>query len=236
MNIAIVFAKGPEKGKRNINMYLVKGHPLIYYSINAALNAKSIERVFVSTNNKDIMKVAEIHSCVVINRPEKLSGETISMGKIITYTVKTIIRKYNACKNFVILSGNTAMISPYLIERSLEVLEKRKDSQSVITAWKSRHDHPRYALCSKDNKFVKPFLEKNTKEEIYFHDGGVCAIRKEIIDNVCFQDERWWMKLPNCVPLVRPWPTGRDVHNSYALGLARWWLQDAIIDTAKEVG
>lgn len=236
MNTAIVFAKGPEKGKRNINMYLVDDHPLVYYSINAALNAKSIDRIFVSTNNKDIAEIAETHSCSVINRPEKLSAETINMGKVIVYAIKAIIKRYEGCKNFVILSGNTVMISPYLIERSLEVLEKRKDSQSVITVWKSRHDHPCCALCLEDNKFVKPFLERDAKEEIYFHDGSVCVIRKEIIDNACFQDERWWMKLPNCLPLVRPWPTGRDVHDSYALGLARWWLQDAIIDTAKEVG
>ncbi len=235
MNIAVIFAHGPEKGKRNINMYLVDNHPLIYYSINAAHNAKSVEKIFVSTNNKDITRVAETHFCSVINRPKELSGETVSMGRVIEHTVKAIKRKYEGCKNIVILSGNTVMISPYLIERSLEALQKRKDIQSVISVWKSWHDHPRYALCLRDNKFVNPFLEKDTKEDIYFYDGSVCVIRKEIITHPCFQDEKWWMRLPHTLSLVRAWPTGRDVHDSYALGLARWWLQAAIIDTAKEV-
>lgn len=229
MNVAIVFAKGPEKGGRNINIYLVEGHPLVYYSISAALNSKGIEKVFVSTNDKEIAEIAKGVSCSVIKRPDNLD----EMGKAIVYAVKKIMEKYSSCKNIVILSGNNVMVSSYLIERSLKVLERKKEVQSVITVWKSKHDHPGCALILKDG-FSRPFLEKHSVEAIYYYDGSVCAIRREIIGDKCFQDERWWTKLPSCLPLVRPWPTGRDIHDSYDLGLARWWIQNSPIDTARE--
>lgn len=229
MNVAIIFAKGPEKGARNINLYLVEGYPIVYYPINAALNSKGIEKVFVSTNDIEIAEIAKGMSCSVIKRPDDLSG----MGSAIVYTAKKIVKKCSAPKNFVVLSGNSVMLSSYLIEKSLKVLEERKVVQSVITVWRSRHDHPRAALIVKDG-FMKPFLGNDSREAVYFYDGSVCALRTEIIGDKCFQDERWWAKLPNCLALVRPWSTGRDIHNSYDLGLATWWIQNSPIDTARE--
>ena len=234
MNIAIVFARGPEKSERNINMYLVDGHPLVYYCINAALNAKGVDKVFVSTNNKEIIEMAEGLSCELIKRPPEFSLESKGMGEAIVYSVKDILGKYSGSKNFLFLPGNTVMISPYLIEKSLEVLDGEKNIQSVITVWKSRHDHPRFALVSKENK-VKPFLEEEPDGNVYFHDGTICAIRREVVEDHCFKDERWWMRLPNCHLIVRPWSTGRDVHDSYDLGLARWWMQNSPIDVVREV-
>ena len=74
MNIAIVFAKGPEKGERNINLYLIEEHPVIYYSINAALSAKKINKVFVGTDDKNIAEIAEGLSCEVIKRPKEIEA------------------------------------------------------------------------------------------------------------------------------------------------------------------
>ena len=232
MNVAVVFGGGPKSGERNINMYLVESYPVIYYPISAALSAKGIREVFVSTDDDEIAGVAEGLSCSVIRRSPDLGG----MGEAISYTGERIIEMHSSCKNIVILSGNNVMVSPYLIEKSLEVLEKRREAKSVITVWKARHDHPSGALGLKDGKFIRPFLDEAVEKEVYFHDGSVCVIRAEVIRDGCFWDRRWWLKLPDCVPLIRPWTTGRDVHNTVDLSLAGWWLQSSPVDTVEEVG
>ena len=232
--MAVVLSKGPDKGGRNINMYLVDEHPLVYYCINAALNAKGVDQVFVSTDNEDIMDIADGLSCELVKRPSEVAVKSQSMGKVIVSTVREILERYSESENFVFLPGNTVMLSPYLIEKSLEVLDGDENAQSVITVWKSRHDHPSVALISKDNKAV-PFTEEDLGDDVYFFDGTICAIRREVINDRCFKDQRWWMRLPNCRLLVRPWSTGRDVHDSYDLGLARWWLQNSPIDVVTEV-
>ena len=229
MNVGIVFAKGPEKGERNINLYLIENHPVIYYSINAALSAKEIDKVFIATDDKNIAEIAEGLSCEVIKRPENLK----TMGHEIVYSARKILKKNPSCKNIVILSGNNSMVSPYLIEKSIEILEKREEIKSVITVWKARHDSPGAALIIK-NMFLEPFLQKDAREDVYFYDGSIIATRSEVIGDSCFQDERWWTKLPNCIPLIRPWPTGRDIHDSYSLSLARWWIKNSPVDTARE--
>lgn len=230
MNIAIVFAKGPEKGERNINLYLIENHPVIYYSISAALGSKNIEKVFVSTDDRKIAEIAAGLSCSVIKRPRNLK----TMGKAIVHAGREVIKKNPSCKNLIILSGNNSMVSPYLIDKSLDILKKKEAAESVITVWKARHDTPGCAFIMK-NRFLKPFLEEDIENDIYFHDGSVCAIHSGIIGHKCFGDERWWMRLPKCIPLVRPWPNGRDIHDSYGLSLARWWIKNSPVDTAQEV-
>lgn len=230
MNIAIVLAKGADKGEANINLFLVENHPLIYYSINAALNSEKIDKVVVTTDDKKIEEIAEGFACPVVKRPKRLK----SMGEAIVHSAREIVKENPSCKNIIILSGNNTMVSSYLIEKSIDVLERRKEIKSVTTVWKAKHDHPNRALILKD-KFLKPFLEISEKRDIYFQDGSVYAVRVEVIEDKCFKEKRWWAALPNCVALVRPWPTGRDIHDSYGLNLGRWWLKNALVDTAQEV-
>jgi CMP-N-acetylneuraminic acid synthetase len=230
MNVSMVMAKGPDKTGRNMNLYLIEGHPSIYYPVSAALDSENVGKVFVATNDENIARIAEGLSCFVIRRPETLNR----MGQAIVFSAREIVKMVPSCENIVILLGNNIMVSPYLIEKSLNVLEKAKEVKSVITVWKARHDHPRCALVSIDG-FLKPYLEKDYEEAVYFYDGSVCAIRAAVVNHECFEDERWWTKLPKCVPLIRPWPTGRHIRDSYGLSLARWWLNNSPVDSAREI-
>lgn len=233
MNAAIIFARGAEKGKRNINLYLIDGKPLIYYSIKAGLDCSKIQTVFVSTDDEEIAKIAKGLSqrCEIIKRGT--SHYEVGMGNAIIDAIKQI-SEHTEFENFVILSGNTAMISSHLVEKALLVLETKKTSKSVLSVWKSRHDHPDFALIKKNGN-VSPFFENPFPQDVYFYDGSVCAIRKEVVTHPCFKYRNWWARLPDCVFLVRPWPTGRDVHDSYGLSLARWWIETALIDISEEV-
>ena len=56
--IALIPARGGSKGLPNKNIKLLNGKPLIAYSIEAALQAKEVTRVIVSTDYKDIEEVA----------------------------------------------------------------------------------------------------------------------------------------------------------------------------------
>jgi CMP-N-acetylneuraminic acid synthetase len=231
MNAAIIFAKGSEKGKRNINLYLVDGKPLIYYSIKAALDTVSIQSVFVSTDDEEISHIAGGFSCRIIRR--KISTDHDGMGPAIVEAVNQINER-NEFENIVLLSGNTAMVNSHLIEKALDVLKKKNDVSSVISVWKAKHDHPNFALIKKNNT-VSPLLDKPIPDDVYFYDGSVCAIRSKIINHRCFNFRNWWAYLPDCIFLVRPWPTGRDVHDSYGLALARWWIENALIDVSEEL-
>lgn len=75
--LAIVPARGGSKGLPGKNIKNLAGKPLIAWTIEQALAAKSITRVIVSTDDPNIAKIALAYGAEVpFLRPEYLSGDT----------------------------------------------------------------------------------------------------------------------------------------------------------------
>ena len=54
--IGITLARGGSKGIPKKNIYPINGHPLISYTLQAALKSKYINDVYVSTDSKEIAR------------------------------------------------------------------------------------------------------------------------------------------------------------------------------------
>jgi N-acylneuraminate cytidylyltransferase len=74
--IAIIPARGGSKGIPRKNIRLLDGKPLITYSIEAALKSKYIDRVVVSTEDKEIAEVSKKYGAEIIERPKELATDT----------------------------------------------------------------------------------------------------------------------------------------------------------------
>lgn len=73
--IAIIPARGGSKGLPRKNVLPLAGKPLIAWNIEAALAAKSVSRVAVSTDDAEIADIARRHGAEVIQRPLELAGD-----------------------------------------------------------------------------------------------------------------------------------------------------------------
>ncbi len=72
--IALIPARGGSKGIPRKNIKLFNSKPLIFWSIEAALHSKFIDRVIVSTEDQEIAQIAKSFSAEVpFLRPEKFS-------------------------------------------------------------------------------------------------------------------------------------------------------------------
>ena len=60
--LAIIPARGGSKGIRKKNIQKLLGKPLISYTITAAKNTKSINKIIVSTDDNEIKKISFIRS------------------------------------------------------------------------------------------------------------------------------------------------------------------------------
>ncbi|TAN48104.1 MAG: acylneuraminate cytidylyltransferase family protein, partial [Rhodospirillales bacterium] len=56
--LALIPARGGSKGVPGKNIARLGGHPLIAYSIEAARQSKTVERIIVSTDSPEIAAVA----------------------------------------------------------------------------------------------------------------------------------------------------------------------------------
>ena len=72
---AFIFARGGSKGVPLKNIRELSGQPLISYSINLAKKIKSIEKIFVSTDDKKISEIGKLYGAQIIDRPAELAQD-----------------------------------------------------------------------------------------------------------------------------------------------------------------
>jgi CMP-N,N'-diacetyllegionaminic acid synthase len=76
--VAIIPARGGSKGIPRKNLINICGKPLLAWSITQALNATEIDSVWVTSEDEEILEVAEFYGARPINRPQDISGDTAS--------------------------------------------------------------------------------------------------------------------------------------------------------------
>jgi CMP-N-acetylneuraminic acid synthetase len=82
--LAIIPARGGSKGVPRKNIRLLAGKPLIAYTIEAAYECKCIDLVVVSSEDDEILKVAENFGAKAIKRPNRLaSDESLSIDTVL---------------------------------------------------------------------------------------------------------------------------------------------------------
>lgn len=229
-NVAIVTARAGSKSIINKNVMLCDGRPIIHYPILAAQGASRISEVFVSTDGELIADASREVGATIIPRPDELGGDSINHGLVIRHAVEWVNERYPDLENVVLLLGNTVTIDSALIDRALEILERKTDIDSVMTVWEAADDHPFRALEIKDG-LVRPFggerkvsTERQSYPKAYYYDQGIWAFRKHTVNEDTGPNPWWWMG-KRVHPMVRTWVTGRDVHTHFDNGIQEWWLR-----------
>jgi len=90
---AIILARGGSKGLKRKNLFPINKKPLIYWSINCCLKSKKIDKIWVSSDNKKILKLAKKYGAKTIIRPKFLSSDNASSDSAWLHAVKYIEKK-----------------------------------------------------------------------------------------------------------------------------------------------
>ena len=72
MIAALALGRKGSVGFPGKNVYPVLGHPLAFYPMNAAQKAKSVDKVFLSTDDDQLMEIAKENDVEIIARPDYL--------------------------------------------------------------------------------------------------------------------------------------------------------------------
>lgn len=132
--IAIIPARGGSKGLPGKNIRLLAGVPLICHSVNAALSAKLINRVIVSTDDENIASVAkECGAEVPFLRPDELATDNSMVMDTYLYTIYRLATEANIKINsFVALLPTAPLRLAKDIDEAIEIFNT-KEADSVIS-------------------------------------------------------------------------------------------------------
>ncbi len=88
--IAIIPARGGSVGLPGKNIKPLNGTPLVVRTIRAALGARSISGVFVSSDDVRILSEAQRAGATPVTRPEELSGSSASSESALLHVLGTL--------------------------------------------------------------------------------------------------------------------------------------------------
>lgn len=127
--LAVIPARGGSKGVPKKNIKLLGGKPLIQWSIEAALEATSIDRVIISTDCDEIASVSKKLGCEVpFKRPSYLSTDNANTIDVISHAIDTLESDYDWV---VLLQPTSPFRRPYHIDDAFQHMLKNYKTSCV---------------------------------------------------------------------------------------------------------
>ncbi len=94
--LAVIPARGGSKGLPGKNIKRLGDKPLIAWTIEAALNAKFIDKTIVSTDCQEIAQVSRAYGAEVpFIRPDELSSDTATSSDVILHAIGSMKSEFN---------------------------------------------------------------------------------------------------------------------------------------------
>ena len=173
MNIAIIPARGGSKRIKGKNIKFFLGKPIISYAIKCAKESKIFDKIIVSSDNKEIIKVANKFGAETpFVRPKNISKDTTSTIKVIKHAIKWLQKNGDKPKFICCIYATTPLMKPEDLKNSFKNIKKKS---FVISAAKYSYPIQR-SFYLKNNKIKLYNYSKRSissqKLEATFHDAG----------------------------------------------------------------
>ena len=131
--VAIIPARGGSKGVPQKNIRLLKGFPLIAYSIACAKLAKKIDRVIVSTDAEDIANISRSYGAEVpFLRPAAYAADKSPDIGFVLHAINWFqVNEKQVPRYLVHLRPTTPLREPIMVDKAIDAIVCEPDSTSL---------------------------------------------------------------------------------------------------------
>lgn len=207
--LAIITARGGSKGLPNKNIKEICGKPLIEWTIKSALETPEIDKVIVSSDCEQIMKVAEKSGAnVPFKRPDYLASDTANSIDVILHAIEFIEKKGEQYDFIVLLEPTSPLRKKEDLSNAINLFkENRENADGVISLGEVHLENPFITKKINSNGYVENLIkhDKNISQRqqyptAYFPYGVIYGIKTKILKeqktiytnrSIPFFIERW---------------------------------------------
>ncbi|MEH6536888.1 MAG: acylneuraminate cytidylyltransferase family protein [Psychroserpens sp.] len=174
--VALLPMKGNSERVKNKNLKDFAGKPLYHYTMQTLLDSKYIESVVVNTDSKFIKEDIKRNfpdNTIIVDRPESIVGDFVSMNKIIEHDINMVDADF-----YVQSHSTNPMLSVDSVNRAIEKMlqlaqSNTYDSIFSVTKWQTRlyksdgtafNHNPKELLRTQD---LEPLFEENSNFYIF---------------------------------------------------------------------
>lgn len=151
--VAVIPAKGTSTRVPSKNIRDMLGRPLIAWTVEAALGAKSIDRVIVSTDDENIATIAKKYGAETpFLEPKEISAGGGNMEKVMLYVVDWLEKNEDYKVDIIVLLLPTNPVRvPAQIDECVDVF-KKSGVDCVATVCEVKGDRNPYRIFVRDAK------------------------------------------------------------------------------------
>ncbi len=160
--LGVVIARGGSKGFPGKNLALLDGLPLVAYPILAARRATTLDRVILSTDSPEIVRVGRRFGVEVpFLRPRHLAGDTTHTPAVIEHAVRFLEREQGYRTDGVVtLQPTSPFRRPEDINRGVRMLLSHPSLDSVLSVKESAVP-PFWTFLPRGHRLT-PFVQDGT--------------------------------------------------------------------------
>lgn len=165
---SIIAARGGSKGVPKKNIRLLGGYPLIAYSIIASQLSGGIQRVIVSTDSEEIVRIAVRYGAEVpFVRPAKFATDKASDLDVINHAIRWIEKNEQSLPDYLVqMRPTTPLRDPRIIDSAIIQLHKNPKATSLRSAHQLS-EPPQKMFQIGRGRFWTGFFPEDKRPEYY---------------------------------------------------------------------
>lgn len=235
--LGVIPARGGSKGISNKNLALLAGKPLLAYTCEQALAAKTLTRVIISSDDETIAACAKRFGIEVpFMRPIELAQDETPMLEVLQHAVRMLEESEGYRPDILVLLQPTSPLRrAEHIDAAVRLLQE-SDADSVVSVVEVPHQFTPHSLLRLEEGCLVPYLNgpqllrRQEKPILYARNGpAVLAVRRRVLER-----QSLYGKISR--PLVMPLEASVDIDGPSDLALAEALLRqtDALSSKSHE--
>jgi len=179
--LGIIPARGGSKGIPKKNIISIAGKSLLAWTIEEAKKSRFLNKIVVSSDDPQIISVAEKYNCEIIKRPKRYATDYASSASVIIHALKYLKKEENYTPDIIVLLQPTSPLRTFVdIDKAIKIfIRKRAEALISITEWDNK--------CLKcffmkkgilqgivNNEF--PFMSRQILPKIYIPNGAIYIV------------------------------------------------------------
>ncbi len=203
--IGFIPARGGSKGVKRKNVRSLSGKPLIAYAIESALESRLITELYITTDDKEVVEIANNYGVQVIDRPNDLSDDHACMSDVIEHALVSLSVNYETNDIFCLLQPTCPFRKTEDIDKSINKLLS-SNADAVIGVNEALHIHPErfYSVKGETLHTLMPEYSGVNRQDLpkfYIRNGIIYTLRvSNFLKNKKFSPEN---SIPIVIPLER---------------------------------
>jgi len=200
--LGIITARENSKRLKKKNLRQILRKPLIFYTINSAKNSNFLDRFIISSESKNILKVAKKFNCEIpFIRPRYLSKDNVGATEVVHHAIMAIKKKYDYV---VLLQPTSPLRNSDDIDKAIaKIIDKKAISLFSVYFSKTSQKFP---ITITKKGFIKK-IEKFTNKSNYYLNGAIyiCKINYFLKKKIFYSNK--------AIPFYMPKSRSVDIDN-----------------------